>query len=491
MKLSKLLPSLAIKRSEGNQDIEITGIAHDSRRVKAGNVFVCIKGFNADGHDYIGEAIKRGARALVVENWEDVPPGMVRILVPDSRRALSSLSADFYEQPSSRLTLVGVTGTNGKTTTTYLVESIFKAAGWKTGLLGTVQYRMGDHVLPVDKTTPEAPELQQLFDRMVKEGVRAAVMEVSSHAIDLHRIDHCQFDVLVFTNLSQDHLDYHGSIEEYFVVKSRLFENASVKPVIHVINVDDPYGRKIARVSKVKTILYGLDKSADVVASRVDLTEKGTNFKVSTSTGDLSISLLLRGAFNVYNSLAAIGTSLALGVPLEAIKCGLERVVSIPGRFEMVDCGQSFMVVVDYAHTPDSLEKVLTATRAITRGGVITVFGCGGDRDKTKRPLMGKVSADLSDYIIITSDNPRSEEPEDIISQIEVGVREVASPTRYEKIVDRREAISKAISMARAGDLVLIAGKGHETGQIFKDRVVPFDDRVVAEMALKGVSCSH
>jgi UDP-N-acetylmuramoyl-L-alanyl-D-glutamate--2,6-diaminopimelate ligase len=234
-----------------------------------------------------------------------------------------------------------------------------------------------------------------------------------------------------------------------------------------------------------------LDKSADVVASQVDLTEKGTKFKVSTSTGDLSISLLLRGAFNVYNSLAAIGTSLALGVPLEATKCGLERVVSIPGRFETVDCGQSFMVVVDYAHTPDSLEKVLTATRAITRGRVITVFGCGGDRDKTKRPLMGKVSVDLSDYTIITSDNPRSEEPEDIIFQIEVGVREVASPTRYEKIVGRGEAISKAISMARAGDLVLIAGKGHETGQIFKDRVVPFDDRVVAEMALKGVSCSR
>lgn len=493
MKLPELIPLLEIMNFSGPSNIDITGVTCDSRKVKHGDIFVSIKGLKTDGHLFASDAVKNGAVVVVAENRLDLPVEITRIQVENSRKTLSLISDLVNGKPTSNLMLVGVTGTNGKTTTTFLLESIFASSGKKTGLVGTIEYRIGNKVLPVERTTPEACDLHKIFSQMHHEGVDVAVMEVSSHAIDLHRVDHCRFDAAIFTNLSQDHLDYHKTMEEYFKAKVKVFKNTFDKPTVHVLNIDDPYGQEIARMSTSKVVTYGVNSSeADIRATNIKINKSGSEFKVSTSTGDLCINSQLKGIYNVYNSLAAIATALSLNVSRKAIKEGIENVLKIPGRFEIIDSGPYYKatVVVDYAHTPDSLEKVIKTVKEIAEAKVITVFGCGGDRDRTKRPEMGEVAARLSDFTILTSDNPRSEEPEKIIDEIETGVKKVKE-ANYICLTNRHEAINAAIKMAKKGDFVIIAGKGHEKGQIFKDKVLPFSDQEVASEAMRRFSsCS-
>ena len=482
MRLSTLLSSLASCEYHGDLNLDVQGIAYDSKAVKPDDVFVAIKGFRVDGHRHLEEAFSKGATAAVTEERLSGIPGITQILVPDTRLALAQLAAAFYGNPSSRLQLIGVTGTTGKTTTAYLIESILSASGAKTGLIGTVDIKVGEKKFPVKLTTPESLDLQRLFKKMLDTGVEKVAMEVSSHAIDLQRVEACQFDALVFTNLSQDHLDYHHSLPEYFKVKRRLFEKNPES--FWIVNLDDPHGKKIAKIPGGRVLTYGLSPEAEIRAESIEINRKGVLFSLVGPSLRTTIRSGLKGNFNLYNLLAAAATGIILGSKPEAIRDGLEGLKQVPGRFETVDLSQDFDVVVDFAHTPDSLEKALKAARGITTGRIITVFGCGGDRDKMKRPLMGQIAGELSDLIIITSDNPRSEEPQAIIDEIEQGLRST-SPKKYLKIIDRREAIFEAISQAKAKDLVLIAGKGHESYQIFKDKTVPFDDREIAEEAVK------
>jgi UDP-N-acetylmuramoyl-L-alanyl-D-glutamate--2,6-diaminopimelate ligase len=490
MNLSKLASSIELLELLGKRDQEIAGIAYHSKSVEPGFLFVAISGFKTDGHLFVEEAIRRGAGAVVVERRQNVPEGVAQLVVADTRIALAALAHTFFDKPTSKLKLIGITGTNGKTTTAKLIESIFAAKGQKTGLLGTIEYKIGEEALPVDRTTPESCDLQRIFSRMVSRRVQVAVMEVSSHAVALHRIDHCQFDALVFTNLSQDHLDYHGTMEEYFAVKKRLFADNAGKECRLVVNVDDAYGQEIAAMTGFKKYYYGLGENCEIVARNIVLESKETSFELAISGSACKIDLELRGLFNVYNSLAAAAVAAAFDIPLRVIKQGLEAVANVPGRFEVIDCGQNFAVIVDYAHTPDGLEKLLSSARGITKGRLITIFGCGGDRDMLKRPLMGKISNDLSDYSIITSDNPRSEDPGAIVEQIEEGFQTASS--KYTIEMDRKSAIRRGIGMARKGDCVIIAGKGHETYQEFRDRTVDFDDRAVARRALgEWAKCSQ
>ena len=491
--LEELVMILTEKEVKGPKDIQIEGVHYDSRQVKNGYLFLCIEGFTYDGHQFIPEALARGAKALVVQKDVDVPEGVAVIKVPDTRKALPLLASQWYDHPSGKLGVVGVTGTNGKTTTTHLVESILQAAGKKTGLIGTVNNRIVNKVLPVERTTPESVDLQKLLAQMVEEKVDCAVMEVSSHALELHRVDYCEYDVAVFTNITQDHLDFHNNIDSYLASKAKLFSQldeeifgkTKEQEKVGVINIDDPHSRFLREQTKVRVITYGVENDADIMAKDIEVTLKGLKFRVVTPQGELKLTLNLTGLFNVYNSLAAIGAALALSLPFTAIKEGLEKIKGVAGRFELVDEGQDFAVVVDYAHTPDSLENILKTAQAFVKGNIISVFGCGGDRDRTKRPIMGKIGTTYSDYSIITSDNPRSEEPSRITADVEEGAKEGGG--QYEIIVDRKDAIKKAINHAQKDDMVIIAGKGHETYQIFRDGTVPFDDRQVAREFLRGI----
>jgi len=491
MRLINLISSIDVLRFEGNKHQEIAGIAFNSKQIKPGYLFVCIVGLKTDGHLFIEEAVARGAGAIIVEKWEPcLSPGVTQILVSNSRSALAAVSNIFFDYPTSELRVIGVTGTNGKTTTSRFIESILSEAGMKTGLLGTIECRIGNEQLPIERTTPESYDLQAIFHRMVEKSAEAAVMEVSSHAVDLHRIDGCRFDALVFTNLSQDHLDYHGTLENYFEAKKRLFMDNAGGECRFVINIDDAFGQRIAGISNPENHYFGLSEMVDVRASDIVLESKKSHFRINSPAGCQEIDLKLLGLFNVYNALAAAALGFAFKVPPELVKRGLEAVENVPGRFEIVDCGQNFSVIVDYAHTPDGLEKLLSSARDITRGKLVTVFGCGGDRDRLKRPLMGEVVGNLSDYSIITSDNPRSEDPNRILSEIERGLKKVTR--NYCLEVDRKRAIYKGISLAGENDCVIIAGKGHEAGQEFKDKTVPFDDRQVARAALKELTtCSQ
>lgn len=458
----------------GPPDVGVTGVAYRSDAVVRGDLFVCVPGFAFDGHDFAADAVRRGAAALVVERpveGVEVP----QFLVVDTRRALAHVSAVFFGEPSKRLRVVGITGTNGKTTTTYLMDSILHAAGERTGLIGTIETRVGDERLPAVRTTPESSDLQALLARMVDEGVSAVSMEVSSHAIDLHRVDAVWFAVAAFTNLTQDHLDYHHTIEEYFSVKKRLFTDFGIGA--RVVNIDDPSGADMAReIDGCLTV--GRSEAADVRAVGVQLSATGATFTLVVPRGSSTVNLPLAGAYNISNALVAAGCAVALGCDIGTIVAGLEATSQVPGRLERVQCGQEFAVVVDYAHTPDSLEKAIRAMREVTDGRVIVVFGCGGDRDPDKRPLMGRAAGENADFTIVTSDNPRSEDPVGIIVQIEDGLRGTGAV--YEVEVDRRRAIARALAAAEPGDAVLIAGKGHEDYQIFADRTVHFDDREVA-----------
>lgn len=485
-KLKELLLALEEKKVYGETEIEILGVAVDSRKVKTGSIFIAIKGLKENGISYTEEAIAKGAVAIVSDHPINVP--VTNIVVPETRIAAAQLANAFYCRPSQELKLIGITGTNGKTTISYLAEAVLNQAGKPTGVIGTIGYRVGGKVLPAAITTPDACQLQELLRNLVNQGISTAVLEVSSHALALHRVDGCQFHTIVFTNLSRDHLDFHKTPEAYFQAKERLFKDFSAE--VTIINVDDPIAGNLIKLARGELITYGIEKEADLKATDIKLRLQGTSFRMRSKRGALDINLKLIGKHNVYNALAAAGIGLTQGIDLPTIKEGLGRVPGIPGRGELIEEGQDFTVIVDYAHTPDALEKILTSLVCLQPVRIITVFGCGGDRDRTKRPQMGEISTHLSTHTFITSDNPRSEDPLTIALDIEVGIKR-AGRSNYEVVLDRREAIKKALTLARSGDLVLIAGKGHENYQIFRDQKVHFDDREVTRQLLRGRAQSN
>jgi UDP-N-acetylmuramoyl-L-alanyl-D-glutamate--2,6-diaminopimelate ligase len=474
MRLDRVMPA-APPESGG---VHVTGLAYDNRAVVPGTLFFCVPGFTRDGHDFAADAIARGAVALVVERSLNL--GVPEILVPSVRAAMAPAAAAFYADPTASLTTIGVTGTNGKTTTAFLVHALLEADGRQTGLLGTVKSVIGGAERPVERTTPEAIDLQRTFREMLDGGDVACTMEVSSHALELHRADAIHFAAAIFTNLTQDHLDFHGTMEEYFQAKRSLF--AEHRPENGVINVDDPYGARLA-AEIPNPVTFGIQSGATYRASDLSTDLTGSRFTVRGPDGVTELRSPLPGLFNVYNVLGALAAVRAVGVPIDVAAAAIETAGSVPGRFEPVDAGQEFAVLVDYAHTPDSLENVLRAARQLTAGRVHVVFGCGGDRDRGKRPMMGEIATRLADRVIVTSDNPRSEDPEAIIKEILVGT---GPHTAHD--ADRRAAIHTAIAAARTGDVVVIAGKGHEQGQEFEGgRKLPFDDVSVAREALEGV----
>lgn len=475
--LSHLLADIAATGPEG-LDAPITGIAYRSTSVQPGDAFFCVRGFAVDGHDFAPEAVANGAGVVVAMRAMPEIDAPV-VVVPDTRLALAVASARFFGEPSAHLEVCGITGTNGKTTTTYLLDAVLRAAGRSTGLIGTIETRVRGVRERASRTTPESRDLQEALHAMVAAGVDAASMEVSSHAIDLHRIDGVEFAAVAFTNLSQDHLDYHATLEEYFSVKASFIERAA--PERRVIGIDDAYGRRLAEALPTPWTV-GLSADAAVRAERVELLPTSSVFDLVTPSGTRRVELPLAGAYNVSNALVAAGCALVLGIGPTRIAEGLSAAPQVPGRLERIDAGQDFAVLVDYAHTPDGLEKAIGAVRGVTSGRVITVFGCGGDRDPAKRPRMGSAAGRLSDIVVVTSDNPRSEDPVGIILEIQDGLGGTNAEVHVE--VDRRRAIARALGLARAGDAVLIAGKGHEDYQIFADRTIHFDDREVAREEL-------
>jgi UDP-N-acetylmuramoyl-L-alanyl-D-glutamate--2,6-diaminopimelate ligase len=484
--LGRALPGVAVdsQRHAVALSRESTGLAYDSRAVLPGQVFVALKGLRNDGASYAAQAVAGGAAAVVAEIAPEKPSSVPWVVVPDARHALALLSAEFFGHPSRDLRVVGITGTNGKTTTAYLLASIFEAAGTSCGLMGTVEYRIGETRVPATRTTPEAPEVQAFLARMRDAACGACAMEVSSHALSLRRVDAVEFAAAVFTNLTRDHLDFHGSMEDYFLAKRRLFE--LVRPgAPALINLDDPRGAALAE-TVANPVTYGITRPAQVSPGRLDLSLGGLSFDVRCPQGVVQVRSRLVGKPNVYNILAAVGTAAALDVPLGAIEEGLSALPAVPGRFEVVSSpGDDITVVVDYAHTDDALRNLLETARTIAHR-IVTVFGAGGERDRTKRPLMGLVAARMSDVVFITSDNPRSEDPERIIEEVMRGAEpEIRQrPVQVSTVVDRGEAVRRAVREAEAGDLVLLAGKGHEKSQEIGGVSYPFDDVAVAREAL-------
>lgn len=485
--LTDTLPGAVL---HGDGSVLLTQVTHDSRRVQPGSLFVAIRGLATDGNRFVDAACRRGAVAVASEN----PPegGVAWIQVRDARDALAVFSAALLGEPGRALTLVGITGTNGKTTTAHLIDAAIRAGGHKAGLLGTVHYRIGDRLAEATRTTPESSDLQVLFREMVEEGCTHAVLEVSSHSLELKRVSSCAFRVAVFTNLTRDHLDFHGDMESYFAAKKRLFETLLPEDGHAIINADDDRAAELIRACRGKVWTYSLERLADLKAEAITLSMGGARFLARTPLGTFEVETRLLGRFNVQNALAALGAALALGIPPEAAIAGLLSLAGVPGRLERVDAGQDFTVIVDYAHTDDALKNLLEAVRELKPRRVITVFGCGGDRDRSKRPLMGAVASRLSDVVVVTSDNPRSEPPEAILEEIGRGMTAPLKSfgggaaanggRRAERhvLVNRREAIGRALELAGPADVVVIAGKGHETQQVLRDRTVPFDDRQVA-----------
>jgi UDP-N-acetylmuramoyl-L-alanyl-D-glutamate--2,6-diaminopimelate ligase len=488
--LQALQQGLPQGAGSGALDVEAQGITHDSRQAGPGWIFVALRGLKADGVAFAPQAIANGASAIVAERPSDGAVGGPRgpvpwIVVADARRALALLAAEFYGHPSRQMQVVGITGTNGKTTTSYLLASVFEAAGMRCGLLGTVTYRIGDREFQATRTTPEAPDVQAMLRQMVDAGCRACVMEVSSHALALRRVDAMRFAAGVFTNLTRDHLDFHADMEDYFAAKRRLFEMLP-EDAPAVVNLDDPRGVSLAETVR-GPVTYAITRPATVTSGPLMYSLEGLTFEVRTPAGIVRVRSRLVGRPNVYNILAATGTAVSLGVPIEAIERGLAELAGVPGRFEIASGpGDDITVIVDYAHTDDALRNLLETARPLAAKRLVTVFGCGGDRDRSKRPLMGMVAARLSDIVVITSDNPRSEDPARIIEEARRGAQAEIRNGRPEllTIVDRREAIVQAVRRAQRGDVVLIAGKGHEKYQEIGGRVLPFDDVAVAREAL-------
>jgi UDP-N-acetylmuramoyl-L-alanyl-D-glutamate--2,6-diaminopimelate ligase len=464
----------------------VTGLAWDSRAVEPGNVFIALKGLRADGNLFATQAVSRGAVAIVSEQPPPANFDVPWVTVPDARLALAVLAITFYGNPSSEMRVVGITGTNGKTTTAYLLASIFEAAGTHCGIVGTVAHKVGDELRAATRTTPEAPEIQGLLRDMVAAGCRACAMEVSSHGLSLRRVDGMTFAGAVFTNLTRDHLDFHLDMDAYFQAKRRLFEMLT-REAPGVINLDDPRGAGLVELV-TRPVSYAVNRPADVTTGPLSFSLEGMIFDVRTPRGLVRVRSSLVGRPNVYNILAAVAAATALDVPIEAVEKGIQSLKGVPGRFQLVSTAKDEVtVVVDYAHTDDALRNLLETARPLATGRLITLFGCAGDRDRTKRPLMGAVAGRLSDVVIITSDNPRTEDPNRIVEEVRRGLtadlRRDSAP-QVLSLVDRREAIARAVELARPGDLVIIAGKGHEKYQVIGDRVIAFDDAVVAREAL-------
>jgi UDP-N-acetylmuramoyl-L-alanyl-D-glutamate--2,6-diaminopimelate ligase len=480
MELERLIAALAPEAVTGGRErerLEVRDLAYDARAVTPGALFFCVRGERADGHDFASLAVEQGAVGLVVERelpGEQVP----QLVVPDSRAAMAVAADAFFREPTKELEVAGVTGTNGKTTTAFLLHSILEAAGRRPGLLGTIECRVGGQVRPVVRTTPEAIDLQRTFREMLHAGDRSVALEASSHASTLRRLDRVRFDVLVFTNLTQDHLDFHGSMEDYFAAKRRLFTSAAPPPA--AVNVGDPWGRLLAddlqESRRAPLLTFGLTADAEIRPEELVLAASGARFRAA----GIEFETSLRGRFNVENVLGAIAAGILLDIDEDELAAGIAALRGVPGRFEAVDEGQPFPVLVDYAHTPDSLDNVLRTARDLSDGRLLVVFGAGGDRDRGKRPLMGRVAAELADVVVVTSDNPRSEEPLAIIQDVLQG-----TGTDVEIDPDRRSAIARAVALAEPGDVVVIAGKGHEQGQEIAGEKHPFDDREVARDALK------
>lgn len=472
MKLIELLKGLQYTTSRGKIDLEINKIEYDSREIEKGDVFICIEGINADGHNFAKIAVQKGAAAVVCQKRVEGLENCTVINVEDSRKALALISANFYGNPADKLKLIGITGTNGKTTSTYMIKSILEEEGYKVGLIGTIANYIGDRKIPAHRTTPESLELHKLFKEMLEEGVQYCVMEVSSHSLSLSRVYGLKFSEGIFLNLTRDHLDFHKTFENYYEAKLLLFKNSNTS----IINIDDEYGRRISKDTTGKHITYTIEDKGDVYASNISMHSRGIDFNINYKEFSIPINLKIPGKYNVYNALCSAAACINESISTEAIKRGLEQVL-VPGRCEIVsknyDLG--FEVIVDYAHTPDGLENILKTAREFTKGRLITVFGCGGDRDRTKRPIMGEIGSKFSDMVIITSDNPRTENPESIIDEIKTGIQK----DNYVLIENRKEAIKKAIEIAQKGDVIVIAGKGHEDYQILKDKVIPFDEREI------------
>lgn len=478
MKLSKLINKKNTLEIKGSLDIDIDNVAYDSRHIDGNNVFVAIKGFKVDGHDFLEQAIKKGAKAIVVE--EDVKFSDITIIkVKNARYALAEISANFYDNPSSKLDLIGITGTNAKTTTTYLVQSIFETVNKKTGIVGTIGNIIDGKLFKTENTTPQSLELQETFNNMVKADVDSCIMEVSSHALDLDRVSFSDFQVGVYTNLSVEHLDFHKNLENYFEAKLKLFYMTTK---YNVVNVDDEYGIKI--IEKIKNLetpllTYGIKNKADIYATDIVYHLDGVDFKLHSPKGEININMNIPGEFSVYNGLAAASSAFVYDISLEDIKKGLETIEGVKGRFEVVPTGEDFVVIIDFAHTPDALEKVLQSVKDFAKGRVVVVFGAGGDRDNSKRAPMGEAVGKYADFSIVTSDNPRTENPEKIIEDILIGTKAVTD--KYVSITDRKEAIRYAIENKMKNDIILLAGKGHETYTIIGEEKLPFDEREIVK----------
>jgi UDP-N-acetylmuramoyl-L-alanyl-D-glutamate--2,6-diaminopimelate ligase len=501
MTLSKLLDGVPVikmfqtmyGKMVVTHEVEVRGLQYDSRKVEREQLFVALRGTTTDGHKFIDRAIAKGAKVIVLEDDSAMPDsffmhaGVVKVVVSDSRKALSLLAANFYGLPSRKLRLVGVTGTNGKTTTAHLIKSILETSGERVGLIGTIEYIIGDEAVPATHTTPESLELHQLFAKMVAKGCSAAVMEVSSHSLTMHRVYGLDFSVGVFTNLTQDHLDFHGSMDQYFEAKQLLFDGMTSSSFA-ILNSDDSYGARIAERSKAKKLTYGISSQADIQAKAVELSVRGATFEVERDGVSVTVSSSLTGQFNVSNILAAYSAGVVLGVDQQKITDGIRQLKAVRGRFEQIISPKGWTAIVDYAHTPDALENCLkTIHDVLPKGGdgrVITVFGCGGDRDRGKRPKMARIATELSDIIVITSDNPRNEDPQVIIDEIFTGAVK-GKEVRTE--IDRRKAITMALDLARAGDVVLVAGKGHEDYQIVGETKHHFDDREEIERFIQVI----
>lgn len=481
MKLKDLVAPLRFQANEIKENPVVHSLEMDSRKVTAGTAFFCVKGYTVDGHDYAKQAEERGAVAIIAER--PLPVSVPVIIVSDTKRAMAQLACHFYDNPTKKLKLIGVTGTNGKTTVTHLLEQIMQDDGKKTGLIGTMYTKIGNEQYETRNTTPESLTLQQLFAEMVEAGVDRAMMEVSSHALHQGRVRGCDFDVAVFTNLTPDHLDYHDTLDAYLYAKGLLFAQLgnTFSDKVAVLNADDAASQELARMTAATVVTYGIKEQADVKATDIRISASGTSFRLTALNEEVTVSMRLIGMFSVYNALAAATAALVLGEPLAKIKASLEQVKGVAGRFETVDEGQDYTVIVDYAHTPDSLENILKTVREFAKKDMIAIVGCGGDRDRTKRPVMARIAVDYATKAIFTSDNPRSEEPAAIIADMVTGVEEET----YEVILDREEAIKRAVTEAGTGDIVIIAGKGHETYQILNGKTIHFDDREVARRAIK------
>ena len=475
MKLRDLLEKINYKLMKGNLDLDIDKIEYDSRNIVRNDLFVCVEGFNTDGHKYINNAVQSGASAIICTKIPEILPDCTVIQVENSRRTLAIAAANFYHHPHEKLKMIGITGTNGKTTSTYMIKAILEKSGYKVGLIGTIANYIGDKKILSHRTTPESLELHQLFKEMVDNGIEYCVMEVSSHSLYLDRVYGIKFNEGIFTNLTRDHLDFHKTFENYYNAKLILFKNSQNS----IINMDDEYGKKVYDDLTCNKLTYGFKDDEDVKAKDIKMHSRGADFQLNYLNESVSVRLNIPGRYNISNALGSAGACILEGLTLNQIKNGLESLKAVPGRCEAIETNLDFEIIVDYAHTPDGLMNILKTAREFTKGRLISVFGCGGDRDKTKRPIMGGIGTKMSDIAIITSDNPRTEEPMTIINEIVKG----AHKENYITIENRREAIKKAISIAKKDDVIVIAGKGHEDYQVLKEGTIHFDEReVIAEI---------